>query len=143
MTLTQVSRKEQCYLPSSEYCFSRLVVLCLLVSTGFTCRKGAANKAPAITSGNRRGWISCREEADQVVKTLWKDLLCQLWRRGIHPEHPTPMAPAACHAGRIKPNVSLGLFRWESGSLVPKKLVYFLDPPCSKWDVGEWQHIPS
>lgn len=136
--LTQLSRKEHHYLPGFKLCFSHSVALCLLVSAGLTCEREAANKAPAIVSRSGGSWISCGEEARQVMKTLWKDLFCQLWCGGIHPKHPAPMAPAACCAVRIKPKVSPGLFRMESASLVPKRLVeYFLHPLCRKWSVGE------
>lgn len=93
-----------------------------LVSAGFICERGAANKAPAIVSGSGGGWISCREEAGQVAKTFWKDLFCQLRCSGIHPKHPTPMVLAACHAARIKPKVSLGLFGLEKCLLTAKKI---------------------
>lgn len=60
----------------------------------------------------------------------------------IHPKHPTPIAPAACHAARIKPQVSWGLLRLESASSEPKKSAeYFLPPACRKWDPREQQHI--
>lgn len=118
------------------------MVLCLLVSTGFICEKGAANKGPALVSRSGGGWISCGEEAGQVVKALWKYLFCQLWCGGIHPKHPTPIAPAACRAARIKPQVSWGLLRWESTSSEPKRSAeYFLPPACRKWDAREQQHI--
>lgn len=118
------------------------MALCLLVSAGFICERGAANKGPALVSRSGGGWISCGEEAGQVVKTLWKCLFCQLWCGGIHPKHPTPMAPAACRAAKIKPQISRGLFRLESASFEPKRSAeYFLPSACREWDVSEQQHI--
>lgn len=142
--LAQVRRKEHRCLPNFECCFSSSVVLCLPGSAGVICERGAANTAPAMAFGREEGWISCGEETGQVVKTLWKDLFCQLWCSGIHPKHPTPTAPAACHAARTNPKASAGLLGLENSFSVPERLAeYFLHPPCRKCGAAEQQHPSS
>lgn len=113
---------------------------CLLVSAGFICERGAANKAAAIVSGRGGGWISCREEAGQAVKTLWKDLFCQLQcGGGMHPKRPTPMGCMSCSENKTQ---SLSGFVRTGKCLLGAKKISRVFPAPTLQKVG-CQRVPA
>jgi len=126
--LAQVRRKGYHDLPNFNYCFSYFSGT--VFTTQHWCYLWKSIQQQSSSHCLQEAGFPAGREWDRWWKLHGKngDLFFQLWCSGIHPKHPTPTTPTACHSARIKPRVSVGLFRVENGFLVPKRSVdYFLN----------------